>query len=98
MSKAKNKKQKKKTTKKTANYKRRLYLFPDLKNCFDLLIRDQHTVSITLVAKTSEEKSNWMASLVGLLTRSMLERMLDGYLSEEEKQQPLRYPPAELYR
>ena len=53
---------------------------------------------MTLAAKTAEEKNNWMAALVSLLTRSMLERMLDGCLVEEEKQQPLRIPSPEDYR
>ena len=39
-----------------------------------------------------------MAALVSLLTRSMLERILDERLVEEEKQQPLRIPSPEDYR
>ena len=67
-----------------------------MKNAFELQIRDHP--SVTLAAKTVEEKNNWMAALVSLLTRSMLERMLDGCLVEEEKQQPLRIPSPEDYR
>ena len=67
-----------------------------MKNAFELQIRDHP--SVTLAAKTMEEKNNWMAALVSLLTRSMLERMLDGCLVEEEKQQPLRIPSPEDYR
>ena len=66
-----------------------------MKNAFELQIKEHP--SVTLAAKTAEEKNNWMAALVSLLTRSMLERMLDGYLVEEEKQQPLRIPSWKDY-
>lgn len=68
----------------------------EYKNAFELQI-GEHS-NIILVAKTSEEKSNWMASLISLQTRSMLERQLDGILRDEEKQTPLRLPPSENYR
>ena len=67
-----------------------------MKHAFEFQIRDHP--SVTLAAKTAEEKNNWMAALVSLLTRSMLERMLDVCLVEEEKQQPLRIPSPEDYR
>ncbi|KAK2158014.1 hypothetical protein NP493_1829g00018 [Ridgeia piscesae] len=68
----------------------------EVKNSFEIQVRDHP--SIILVAKNAEEKNNWMAALISLLTRSMLERMLDSKLSEEEKQQPLRLPPPDQYR
>ena len=41
--------------------------FEDMKYCFELQPRDHP--SMTLMCKTAEEKNNWMAALVSLLTR-----------------------------
>ena len=54
--------------------------------------------TLTLSAKTNEEKTSWMFCLVALHTRSMLERMLDRQLAEEEKAQPLQLPSPDVYR
>jgi hypothetical protein len=54
--------------------------------------------TITLFAKSPEEKTSWMFCLVALHTRSMLERMLDSQLAEEEKNQPLQLPSPSVYR
>ncbi|XP_025106105.1 son of sevenless homolog 2-like [Pomacea canaliculata] len=68
----------------------------DVKNAFDIVPRDHP--AITLCAKMPEEKCNWMAALITLQTRSMLERILDGKLREEEKCHPLIMPPPDRYR
>lgn len=68
----------------------------ELKNAFEIAPRDQpHVVFFT---KTHEEKCNWMAALIMLSTRSMLERILDSILAEEEKKHPLKLPSPALYR
>ncbi|XP_014673942.1 PREDICTED: son of sevenless homolog 1-like [Priapulus caudatus] len=68
----------------------------DLKYAFELVPRDQPR--IVLYCRSQDEKNNWMAALVMLSTRSMLERMLDSQLSEEEKKHPLRLPNPDEYR
>lgn len=68
----------------------------EIRHAFELQVRDHPP--IVLSAKSAEEKNMWMAHLISLQARSMLERILDTKLSEEEKQQPLRLPSAEQYR
>ena len=43
-----------------------VFTVTELKNAFDLQVR-QHP-NIVLVAKSSEEKNNWMYALISLLT------------------------------
>lgn len=68
----------------------------ELRNAFEVAPRQSpHCV---LFARTPEEKANWMAALVMLNTKSMLERTLDVILLDEERKHPLRLPPPSLYR
>ena len=68
----------------------------ELRNAFEVAPRQQpHCVLFT---RTAEEKANWMAALVMLNTKSMLERTLDVILLDEERKHPLRLPPPSIYR
>lgn len=68
----------------------------EYKYACELQTRDNN--HLLLVCKSAEEKSNWMAALISLQTRSMLERQLDAMLREEERQTPLKLPTPEQYR
>ncbi|KAF5284129.1 hypothetical protein FQR65_LT00129 [Abscondita terminalis] len=68
----------------------------EMKNAFEISPRIQPAV--TLCTKNSEEKNTWMADLVMLNTRSMLDRILDSILTNMERKHPLRLPAPELYK
>lgn len=68
----------------------------ELKNAFDISPRIQPAV--TLCTKNIEEKNSWMADLVMLNTRSMLDRILDNILTDMERKHPLRLPSPKLYK
>jgi son of sevenless-like protein len=63
---------------------------------FVVINRDQSKV--TFKAECSDDKRSWMAALVMLNTKSMLERTLDLYLGNDEKKYPLRFPPSDRYQ
>lgn len=68
----------------------------EVRHSFEIRPRDQP--SVVLLAKDTDDKNTWMAALVMLNTRSMLERTLDSILLDEEKQHPLRLPDPSVYQ
>lgn len=65
------------------------------KHTFELAPRDQP--KIVFKAESEDEKNSWMAALVMLNTKFMLERLLDVILLNEERKHPLRFPPSHSY-
>lgn len=72
----------------------------ELKNAFEIRLKDDtfSTSSVLLFTKNEEEKRDWMACLVLVQSRCMLERMLDSSLQDEENSIPLILPSVDQYR
>ncbi|KAH8410197.1 hypothetical protein KR009_008114 [Drosophila setifemur] len=68
----------------------------DLKNSFELVTRMQP--AIVLTAKNAQHKHDWMADLLMVNTKSMLDRILDSILQDIERKHPLRMPSPEIYK
>ncbi|EDV58635.1 protein son of sevenless [Drosophila erecta] len=68
----------------------------DLKNSFELAPRMQPPIVLT--AKNAQHKHDWMADLLMVITKSMLDRHLDSILQDIERKHPLRMPSPEIYK
>uniref|UniRef100_A0A672I8Q4 Son of sevenless homolog 1-like n=1 Tax=Salarias fasciatus TaxID=181472 RepID=A0A672I8Q4_SALFA len=68
----------------------------EYRHAFEIILKDGN--SVVFAAKSAEEKNGWMAALISLQYRSTLERMLDSAMLQEEKEEQMRLPGAEVYR
>ncbi|KAH8273837.1 hypothetical protein KR044_001915 [Drosophila immigrans] len=68
----------------------------ELKHSFELITR-MHP-AIVLSAQSTQDKNNFMADLVMVNTKSMLDRILDSILQDIERKHPLRMPSPEIYK
>ncbi|XP_017859715.1 PREDICTED: protein son of sevenless [Drosophila arizonae] len=68
----------------------------ELKHSFELITR-MHP-AIILSAKNAQHKNDWMADLIMVNTKSMLDRILDSILQDIERKHPLRMPSPEIYK
>ncbi|EDW57538.1 protein son of sevenless [Drosophila virilis] len=68
----------------------------ELKHSFELITR-MHP-AIVLSAKNAQHKNDWMADLIMVNTKSMLDRILDSILQDIERKHPLRMPSPEIYK
>lgn len=69
----------------------------DMRYAFEISPRGNNQAAV-LVAKTAQQKIDWMADLIMVTTKSMLDRILDSILLDIEKKHPLRLPSPEIYK
>ncbi|NP_001360576.1 Son of sevenless homolog [Caenorhabditis elegans] len=72
----------------------------EVTNCFKIESHDKSSLPkiYHFVCKNPEEKRQWMAVLVKVTTKSVLDRILDNHEKEEAKRIPLVVPGPDQYR
>lgn len=68
----------------------------DLKYVFE--VSPQQGISVVLIARSVQHKNDWIADLIMVYTKSMLDRILDSILMDIEKKHPLKLPCPDIYK
>lgn len=69
----------------------------EMRHAFEISPRGISQAAV-LIAKTAQQKIDWMADLIMVTTKSMLDRILDSILLDIEKKHPLRLPSPDIYK
>ncbi|XP_065184257.1 son of sevenless homolog 1-like [Sycon ciliatum] len=67
----------------------------EYRNAFEVVENQKRLI---LVAKTENDKREWMALLTGLTTKGTFDRLLDSAIRDEQRRIPLRLPDPVVYK
>lgn len=68
----------------------------DFKCIFEISL--QQNQSLVFIARSAQQKNDWMADLIMVNMKSTLDRILDSILLNIEKKHPLKLPSPDIYK